>query len=559
MTTVDRTAPQRSADASGRPSEVGRAITPITFGRSTAGRVKDSLVDAWHTPGVLSGLIGVLLITIGSLTPGYLPDEGPTQQIPGVHLLATAPGSLLGTVALMIGVGLLIDAWLRLRPMVAHTVSYPAVIAIWSLPFLLAPPIFSADAYAYAAEGWLIHNGLNPYEVGVGSLPGAFADQTVLVWRWTPAPYGPLDLVLNHWVVDLFGHHPYWAVVGMRLPVIAAVALMFHLLPKLAARMGADSRLTLWLGLANPLVFLHFIGGAHNDAIMIGLVVLALWLGMQGRLGWGVLAVAAAAAIKVPAILAVLAVAVLADPVLSRSHPLALPAHQRAERWNDPAARIWRTVRRGVVASVLVIAMFLAINLATGLGFGWIPGMNVPGMVQTMSPSTMIGEAFSQLFYSLGMYDMSWAAVRLVRTTFMVACVVLVGWMALRLAHRRPVTSLAWSLAAVAFCGPVLHGWYLSWVGSLLGLTRPTRRVLRAGIWLSVGLVGYIAVNLAWKNDATIIGAVGLGLLVWRLADFDRAHLRPACSQPLLTDPVPSAPLGSDAATTVRPAAAPLG
>lgn len=490
---------------------------------STALRTtRAALGDAWAVAAVRRGLLGVVLLTLGSMTPGDLPVANPVRQLPPVAFLQTPVGTALGTVLVMLGVGLLLDAWFAVRPARRPGLSLPAVIAIWCTPLLLVPPVFSADAYAYAAEGWLIHNGLNPYEVGVGALPGPFADQTVMVWRWTPAPYGPLDLQLNHLVVDLFGHHPYWAVVGMRVPVLVAVAVMVHLLPRIAGRIGVDPRLALWLGLVNPLVLVHLVGGAHNDALMMALVVAALWLALQGRLLVAVSLVAAAAAIKVPAIFAVLAVAVLADPVLTRSSSLSLARLRPDTALVDVRQRTLRVVRRGVLASLLVVAVFLVINLATGLGFGWIAGMNVPGMVATMSPSTIIGEGFSQFFYALGLYDLSWTSVRVVRTALMAACVVLIGWLALTVAHRRPITSLAWSLLAVAFCGPALHGWYLSWSGVLLGLTSPSRRMLRGAVWLSAGLLGYIAMNLAWKNEATLIGVVALGLIAWRVWLFDR-------------------------------------
>lgn len=73
---------------------------------------------------------------------------------------------------------------------------------------MFAPPIFSHDAYSYAAQGWLVHNGINPYDAGPGVLPGSFADQVSWVWRDTPAPYGPLSLQLQHLVVELTGFRP---------------------------------------------------------------------------------------------------------------------------------------------------------------------------------------------------------------------------------------------------------------------------------------------------------------------------------------------------------------
>lgn len=179
-------------------------------------------------------------------------------------------------------------------------------------------------------------------------------------------------------------------------------------------------------------------------------------------------------------------------------------------------------IKRALVAGPLFAASFLAINAATGLGFGWISGMNVPGMVRTMSPSTMIGDTIGLFFTELGMYDMAFGSLRIVRTLFMLGCVALILWMSLRIAHRRPIVALSWSLLAVAFCGPVLHGWYIFWGGSLLGLTRPSVRVQRVAIWLSSGLLAYIAMNAAWKNGITLIGAAALGLIAWRVWLHDR-------------------------------------
>lgn len=478
-------------------------------------------IDVWAANGVRRGFLGGFLIVLGALTPAYLPEASPLNEVWGVSFFSSLSGRSLGTIALMLGVGLMLDAWFRLRPRVSQPpVNLAAVLGVWSLPFLLAPPIFSADAYAYAAEGWLMHNGLNPYEVGVGSIPGLFAEQTALVWRWTPAPYGPLDLQLNHLIVDITGHHPYLSVIAMRIPVLIAVAAMAYLLPKLARKLGADPANTLWLALLNPLAVVHFIGGVHNDAIMVGLVVVALYLATSGRWVFATLFVAAAAAIKIPAIVAMLAVVVLADPVLSRVNSLSLPERMRpvlAER-----ARQWRMIKRCLVAGPLFLVGFLAINASTGLGFGWIAGMNVPGMVRTMSPSTMIGDAIGLFFTELGMYDMAFGSLRIVRTLFMLGCVALILWMSLRIAHRRPIVALSWSLLAVAFCGPVLHGWYIFWGGSLLGLTKPSVRVQRLAIWLSSGLLAYIAMNAAWKNGITLIGAAALGLIAWRVWLHDR-------------------------------------
>lgn len=480
-----------------------------------------ALKDAWQYLPTRRGVVGVLLIILGSLTPAYLPENSPLLALPGVGFFQTLVGRGFGTVAAMVGVALLLDAWFRLRPRGVAAPDLRAVLALWCAPFLIAPPVFSADAYAYAAEGWLIHNRLNPYDVGVGVLPGAFADQTVLVWRWTPAPYGPLALQLNHLVVDLAGHHPYLSTLAMRIPVLAGVFAMAIMLPALAKRFGFSPRYALWLGVLNPLAVVHFAGGAHNDAIMIGLILVALWLAVRGRMFLATFVVAAAAAMKVPAVVALLAVVVLSDPVLNAHNTLALPERLRAVL--SERASQWRMVRRGLVVGVAAVVFFLAINLATGLGFGWIAGMNVPGQVRTMAPSTMIGDAIGMFFANLGMYGLAFDSLRTVRTLFMLACVAWILWLSFKVAYKRPVTALSWSLLAVAFCGPVLHGWYVFWGGSLLGLTQVTKRIERVAVWMSSGLLVYIAMNAAWKNEMTLLGAVAVGLIAWQVWLHDRA------------------------------------
>src|SRR4030095_10973261 len=155
-----------------------------------------------------------------------------------------------------------------------------AMLMWWSAPLVLAPPMFSRDVYSYLAQGALVWQGLGPYAVGPAAL-GAGHPLTAQVhplWLDTPAPYGPVFLALAAAVVGLSGTHIVVGVLGMRLSALASVAALALAIPRLAARHRVDAGRALWLAVLNPLVLLHAVAGAHNDALMTALLVLGLLL-----------------------------------------------------------------------------------------------------------------------------------------------------------------------------------------------------------------------------------------------------------------------------------------
>ncbi len=169
-------------------------------------------VRAIRLAPVRLGLLGTVLLVVGSLSPAYLPQASPYWPVMRALGLDTAWARVMATVLVIGAVGLLIIAWYRLRPAVYHDVKPWAILCWWAIPLIAAPPIFSHDAYSYAAQGWLIENGLNPYEVSPSVLPGTFADQVAWLWRYTPvsrtgrspgagARAGPARPRLQPWVL----------------------------------------------------------------------------------------------------------------------------------------------------------------------------------------------------------------------------------------------------------------------------------------------------------------------------------------------------------------------
>lgn len=439
------------------------------------------------------GLVGTALLTLGSLSPAYLPQASPYWPLMRSLGLDSWAARAFATVLVIGAVALLIVAWFRLRPSVYTDVKHWAVLAWWSLPLLFAPPIFSHDAYSYAAQGWLIHNGLNPYETSPSVLPGTFADQVAWMWRYTPAPYGPLGLTISHWLVDLAGLNPYYSAVAQRIPALVGVALIVHFLPRIAHQIGVDARRTAWFSTINPLLVIDLVGGAHNDALMLGLVVLAVHLAHRGWFWPAVASLGVGMAVKQPALLAAFPVAVIGSGWAS---------------WRPPY--LVRFLPRAVAAFGGVLAVFSAISWATGLGFGWMNAVGVPGMIVTLAPFSLLGWAVQQVLLANGLAGAAAAAMPLAQTVSFAIAVALVVWLAFTHGRTRPMTFLAWAYLAFAVFGPALHTWYLLWGALFLPLANTSQRTLRAAAALTSVLLVYGAGNLAWRNDAVALALAAL-------------------------------------------------
>lgn len=442
---------------------------------------------------VWMGLIGTTLLALGSLSPAYLPQASPYWPTMRALGLDSWWAMALATVLVIGAVALLIVSWFHLRPAVYRDVKHWAVLAWWSLPLLVAPPTFSHDAYSYAAQGWLIHNGLNPYETSPSVLPGTFADQVAWLWRYTPAPYGPLGLTISHWLVDLAGLNPYYSAVAQRIPALVGVALIVHFLPRIAMQVEVDPREVAWFSTINPLLVIDLVGGAHNDALMLGLVVLGIHLAYKGWLWPAVVCVGVGMAVKQPAILAAFPVAVIGSGWASW-------------HWRD----VLRFLPRALAVLGGVLAVFAIISLATGLGFGWMNAVGVPGMIVTLAPFSLLGLAAQQALLAAGMEAAAAMAMPVAQSVSFGIAVVLVVWIALSHGRTRPMTFLSWSYLTFAVFGPALHTWYLLWGALFLPLTRPGERTLRAAAAMTSVLLVYGAANLAWRNDAVALALAAI-------------------------------------------------
>ena len=92
----------------------------------------------------------------------------------------------------------------------------------------------------------------------------------------------------------------------LRLLAVAGLAMALWAIPVLARAAGRDAAPAVVLALGSPLVLTTLVGGAHNDALMLGLLLAGLAVARRNAMVPGIVLCALAGSVKAPALLAVL-------------------------------------------------------------------------------------------------------------------------------------------------------------------------------------------------------------------------------------------------------------
>ena len=411
------------------------------------------------------GFLGSFLASIAATHPGgvFLARSDPWFfRIPPFSGASQNPS----LVAFYFGVVLLVGAWLAVvratrSPDGPNTGPVVLVMAIWALPLLVGPPLFSGDVFVYAADGQLVSHGLNPYATTAYALgPSPFRSAAHGVWLHTVSPYGPLFLRLAGVAATIGGHTVVGTVIVFRLLACAGLGLAGVSLTAIARRHGQRPAHVLALALLSPLTLLHLISAGHNDAIMVGLLAAGVALACSGRPLAGVVLCTLAAAVKLPAAVAI--VFILWGMVRD------LPS------FRTRAA----AVVRGGVAAVGTIAVTTA---ASGLSWGWLGALGVPG---TAIPRLAVVNDMAFGFdHYLGLSFMT--ALHIWRDIGMVVALAAVIYLLFRSPRARWIPALGGALIVVAVLGPTFYPWYLTW-GLMLVAATAADRWERAIIWASV-------------------------------------------------------------------------
>ena len=486
----------------------------------------------------LFGATGTILMAIGSLGAGARPVvQDPTfgvrllnlpSRIQTVSLTMTTTGAVMMTLAwLMLGRFALGDRRMS-RGQLDRT------LALWILPLLIAPPMYSKDVYSYLAQSQISAQGLDPYKVGPApglGLDHVFTLSVPSLWRDTPAPYGPLFLWIGRGISGLTGENIVAAVLCHRVVVLIGVGLIVWATPRLARRCGVAEVSALWLGATNPLLIMHLVAGIHNEALMLGLMLTGTEFALRGidstrplvprPLQWprrhsawaqwsplamlvlGAVLITMSSQVKLPSLLA-----------------LGFVAMALARRWGGNVRAV---LAAGGFLGALSLAVMAVIGWASGLGFGWVNTLGTANVVRSwMSPPTLLALGTGQVGILLGLGDHTTAVLSLTRAIGVLIIAIMVSWLLVAVLRGRlhPVGGLGVALAATVLLFPVVQPWYLLWAIIPLAAwaTRPRFRVTTIVVTLVVGIFGPTANGdrfaLFQIVDATVASAITVLILI---------------------------------------------
>lgn len=420
---------------------------------------------------------------------GMLSSASTTAVAWGLMHPAPVVDSLLAVLFLASCVGMLF-AWWRIGPRFPHPV---VATVLWALPLLACPLVYSLDVNAYLTQGWMVLGGHDPYVMTLGEpqLPGIAVG---IDWVDTTSVYPAGSLLIFAAVFWASGGQPWLGILLFRLLHLACLLVVAWAVKRIAPRVGVPVNTALWAGIATPLLILQWIGGLHNDAVLVALIALAVLVATRG--GWsglllGGALIGASLTIKQSGAAAGLGIVALAWAA-------------------SPGRDWWRLAGRAAAAGAVAVGVFVGVSLGSGLGFGWNkPTAGSPLAVMSDSPLSWITQAVK----FLGQEGSLTPVIRILTLIAGLAVLTAWVWLVVRFGPRpgepgRPWVVLLGGLLAFALLGPALQPWYFTWAAPFIALALPDRRWQR--IWLSATVVIALA-----ATTRIAFGSPLLGLAVW--------------------------------------------
>jgi Glycosyltransferase family 87 len=188
-------------------------------------------------------------------------------------------------IALLVAIGayagMLALARLRSAGRVSKKWAIVLIAALHAIVFA-GPILISTDVFSYIAYARMgVEHGLNPYLHGPASIVHDPVFQYVgHDWRRVATAYGPLYTLLTYPLAPLGVVGALWA---MKVEALLASVATLALVWRCARQRGLDPVWAILVVGANPLYVIYGLGGAHNDLIMLAMMMGAVTLTIAPR------------------------------------------------------------------------------------------------------------------------------------------------------------------------------------------------------------------------------------------------------------------------------------
>jgi len=452
-------------------------------------------------PFPVVGFLGALLIAVTAPTwrLAFIGTHEPWRlTLPGVPSNGTRPFTAIAFLAGVVALGV---AWLGLIARLERSAAPArdrmrtvlATALLWFAPVMLGPPLLSSDVYSYAAEGAMVTQHHDPTSQDMAKLRFGYLAHVDPVWRSSLGnPYGPVQMGASAAIVKVAGNDYDAAIWGFRFLALGGVLLSVWGIAEIARHYGVSPPVAVAIGIANPIAVLHLVGGAHNDALLMGLLCTGFAFALRRRFWLGVAFMALATAVKLPAAAGIVYLA-----------------------WCHPGARAALKERVRLVAHALAVAtgLIATLCLVVGISFGWVLAMKNSGITTgTLSFTTRSGYVFASLLRTVGLpaHDATWIGL------FRIAGLGVAAYLCLRLlglaVRIGPVAATGLCLLAVMLLGPVVWPWYLGPAFALLGATRLGR--WRASVLVLCALFAAEVLPVGVKSKPVLEGNHFVSVLV---------------------------------------------
>lgn len=435
------------------------ARTTLTADRSAGEIGAPAPAAAWRwalalAVGAELALLAVVVLASGPRNPWMVPASrhgfpgwmhGPLSGLLGLDL---TPGRLSALLAAMSGayaVSITAAGRVRARWPLAAAAAAVALVT-------LAPPLLSADAFAYIAWARMGARGLDPYShpaiaVGAGDPAAPFQ-----LWHHGTTPYGPLFTLGSYALASLPVSAALWSLKASAGVAAIACAGLLH---RAARSLGRPPLRAALIFALNPLVLVYAVGGAHNDLLVAAVLAAAALAFATGRPSRAAAAVVLATAIKVSAVVAL---------------PFAIAGTPRG-------------LRARAIAAALGLGAVIA---AAGLAAFGRPVASLAHMLGTQQTLVAQSSFPAALARALGLDQVTTGERLVLLTALAVFVVVLLA----RVWSGRAdwIAATGWAFLASLLTTTWLLPWYVAWALPFVALASD-RRLIAAAAALTLAIV----------------------------------------------------------------------